>query len=120
MGLDTSHDCWHGAYSSFNRWRDKLAEVAGYGDLNGYVGHGGTKQFPGKSALETLLDHSDCDGEIAASDCAPLADAMELLLPALEIAGEGGGHIGNYVDKTKQFIAGLRDAAENHESVDFH
>lgn len=74
----------------------------------------------GRSALETLLNHSDCDGEIAAADCAPLADAMELLLPALEIAGEGGGHIGNYVDKTKQFIAGLRDAAENHESVEFH
>lgn len=30
MGLDTTHDCWHGAYSAFNRWRDKLAEVAGY------------------------------------------------------------------------------------------
>lgn len=30
MGLDTTHDCWHGAYSAFSRWRDKLAEVAGY------------------------------------------------------------------------------------------
>ncbi len=29
MGLDTSHDCWHGAYSAFGRWREKLAEVAG-------------------------------------------------------------------------------------------
>lgn len=29
MGLDTSHDCWHGAYSAFNRWRCKVAEVAG-------------------------------------------------------------------------------------------
>lgn len=30
MGLDTTHDCWHGAYSAFSRWREKLAEVAGY------------------------------------------------------------------------------------------
>lgn len=30
MGLDTSHDCWHGAYSAFTRWRQKLAEAAGY------------------------------------------------------------------------------------------
>jgi len=30
MGLDCTHDCWHGSYSAFNRWRDKLAEVAGY------------------------------------------------------------------------------------------
>lgn len=28
MGLDTSHNCWHGAYSAFHRWRCKLAEVA--------------------------------------------------------------------------------------------
>lgn len=30
MGLDTTHDCWHGAYSAFTRWRNKLAEAAGY------------------------------------------------------------------------------------------
>lgn len=23
MGLDTSHDCWHGAYSAFTRWRQQ-------------------------------------------------------------------------------------------------
>jgi hypothetical protein len=28
MGLDTTHDCWHGAYSAFSRWREKLAEAA--------------------------------------------------------------------------------------------
>lgn len=33
MGLDTSHGCWHGAYSAFMRWREKLAEVAGYPPL---------------------------------------------------------------------------------------
>ncbi len=30
MGLDTSHDCWHGAYSAFGRWRRAIAEAAGY------------------------------------------------------------------------------------------
>jgi hypothetical protein len=34
MGLDTTHDCWHGAYSAFMRWRRKLAEVAGYPPLD--------------------------------------------------------------------------------------
>ena len=33
MGLDTSHDCWHGAYSAFMRWREKIAEVAGFPPL---------------------------------------------------------------------------------------
>lgn len=30
MGLDVSHDAWHGAYSAFTRWRNCLAEDAGY------------------------------------------------------------------------------------------
>jgi hypothetical protein len=29
MGLDCSHNAWHGAYSAFMRWRQKLSEVAG-------------------------------------------------------------------------------------------
>lgn len=29
MGLDTTHGCWHGSYTAFGRWREKLAEVAG-------------------------------------------------------------------------------------------
>lgn len=28
MGLDTSHDAWHGSYSSFMRWRKRIADVA--------------------------------------------------------------------------------------------
>ncbi len=34
MGLDTSHGCWHGAYSAFMKWRCKIAEVAGLPPLN--------------------------------------------------------------------------------------
>lgn len=34
MGLDTSHGCWHGAYSAFMRWRSELAKVAGLPPLH--------------------------------------------------------------------------------------
>jgi hypothetical protein len=34
MGLDCSHNAWHGAYSAFMRWRRKLAEVAGLPPLD--------------------------------------------------------------------------------------
>lgn len=34
MGLDTSHNAWHGPYGAFHRWRMKLAEVAGLPPLN--------------------------------------------------------------------------------------
>lgn len=34
MGLDTSHGAWHGSYSAFMRWREKIAEVAGMPPLS--------------------------------------------------------------------------------------
>lgn len=34
MGLDTSHDCWHGAYSAFMTWRRELARLAGLPPLD--------------------------------------------------------------------------------------
>lgn len=120
MGLDTSHDCWHGAYSAFKRFRVKLCEVAGYGDLEQREGFGGSKPWPESDPLVKLLNHSDCDGEIAWQDCTPIADRLASLLPALEVAGDGGGHIGSYHAVTVQFIAGLRLAASQEENVDFH
>lgn len=29
MGLDTSHNAWHGSYSSFNNWRRTIANAIG-------------------------------------------------------------------------------------------
>lgn len=102
------------------RWREKLSEVAGYGDLRQREGFGGNVAWPNGDPLVVLLSHSDCDGEIAAADCGPIADRLEQLMPALRVAGEAGGHIGNFADKTQQFIKGLRAAAAANEPVDFH
>jgi hypothetical protein len=44
MGLDTSHDCWHGAYSAFMRWRSELCRAAG---------QEGRKRHEGKRVLES-------------------------------------------------------------------
>lgn len=122
MGLDTTHDCWHGAYSAFNRWRAKVAEVAGYGSLYEYQGYGGNKDWrsPEQDILIALLDHSDCDGLLPAVICEPLANRLAELLPALRIAGDGFGHIGSYAQKAEQFIAGLRAAAAAGEDVEFY
>lgn len=120
MGLDTSHDCWHGAYSAFGRWRAKVCEVAGHGKLDDRAGFGGAIPWPTDDPLVKLLYHSDCDGEIAWEDCAAIADRLEELLPALKRAGDGGGHIGDYAESAGRFIAGLRLAASRKENVDFH
>lgn len=136
MGLDTSHDCWHGAYSAFARWRTEIAKAAGYPaktpDGYGYwsdemealyranprilKGRWGRK-MP-RDPILFLLCHSDCDGIIRAKHAPLLADALEALLPKLN--GDWGGHIGLIREKTEQFIRGLRKAAAAGEDVEFH
>lgn len=133
MGLDTSHECWHGAYSAFYRFRHELAKAAGYpiaeerglevmdlpwdlytednlmGDWNDEVP---------EDPLLVLLVHSDCDGVIHPKQGAPLADRMEELIPKLP-AGVGGGHIGDWRDTVQQFVDGLRSAALHGDDVEF-
>ena len=133
MGLDTTYDCWHGAYSAFTRWRNKLAEVAGYKFYKeGFIdqplidwGHitqenlyGRWKETP-NDPLMVLIAHSDCEGEIFPEQAEPLANRLEELLPLLP-DDEAGGHIGNWRTKTQQFIDGLRAAAKEDEPVEFH
>ncbi len=121
MGLDTSHGCWHGAYSAFMRWRRKLAEVAGFPPLDSMEGFGGETSWEPyrKDPLTILLNHSDCDGEIKSADCGPLADRLEELLKHTH-SQDLRGHVGDWHEATRQFIEGLREAAAAGEDVDFH
>lgn len=69
--------------------------------------------------LHALLNHSDCDGEIAAEDCAPLADRLEELLPNLR------SRFPRWTDEevreaARRWINGLREAAAADEPVGFH
>lgn len=118
MGLDTSHDCWHGAYSAFARWRKRIAASIGI-NLDSMEGFGGSASWArlGTDPIVALLNHSDCDGEIAHEVCGPLADRLEGLLPLL--SGNEGGHLGNMQAKTETFIKGLRLASLLQENVEF-
>ena len=138
MGLDTSHDCWHGAYSSFMRWREEIAQAAGFPPLyfmenfwEGPPGNVGSMGYRIESAINQLpirwrlfsgdplcilLNHSDCDGIIEAKDCKPLADRLREILPHLP----SGGPFYDARDKTWQFINGLDLAASRGENVEFH
>ena len=142
MGLDTSHDCFHGAYSSFARWRHMIAEVAGYViwkvemdfGLQDTImldwGHTSELNFMGEwekspdDPLLVLFCHSDCEGVIAPEEGKLLADALENLLPNINaLEDQGGGHIlkrGGYSEVTQKFIAGLREAASKNEDVEFY
>lgn len=142
MGLDTSHDCFSGAYSAFGRWRDAVAEAAGYtvrkvdwgqgylqetilidwGHITNGALHGDWEATP-DDPLIVLIAHSDCEGVIKPEQARPLADRLEALLPALDAKGEGVGHIaarGGFGGVTRRFIHGLRAAAEANENVEFY
>jgi hypothetical protein len=123
MGLDISHDCWHGSYSSFARFREKLAEVCGYGNINDMVGFSDDrpgKGWPGVDPIEKLLDHSDCDGEIRWQDCEGIAKSFERVLLSLAVADALSGDNNNYYsEKAVRWISGLRCAAEEKENVTF-
>ncbi len=122
LGLDTSHDCFHGAYSRFHRFRLAVGRAAGFKETpDGYFDLGvdpndegalyGDWQSAPDDPILVLLAHSDCEGHILANHAAHVATRLEQLLPdldaeAVEIAG--------------QFIAGLRLAAEYGEPVEFH
>lgn len=139
MGLDTSHDCWHGAYSAFMTWREKISEVCGLPPLRlmeGFYGGLGSPKTDYESVnnllpikwdcikisrpLYVLLSHSDCEGKIDAKDCGPMADELEKLIPIFASLPDQGGHIGNWQHKTQKFIDGLRLAYSQGEDVDFH
>lgn len=146
MGLDVSHDCWHGAYSAFGRWREEIAEICGIPLrlMNGF--YAGPCEFDDEvkaapclhnwakrtdewlpiewaslrpDAIHMLLNHSDCDGMIRWEDCRDIARRLEQILPNLPEDADPG-HIGNWRDTTQRFVDGLMRAWEAEEDVEFH
>jgi hypothetical protein len=135
MGLDTTHDCWHGPYSTFNDWRVAVARAAGIellamegftrlphlrgGPTVGDTDLGMSWSKYAHDPICILLNHSDCDGTIVADDCVRLADRLEELLPALE-AMDAQAPLSWLANKACDFVAGLRAAAAACEDVEFH
>lgn len=146
MGLDTTHDAFHGAYSAFNSLRQEVAAAIGGSypphwlrsfdgtlarDKEGYpitdlsldreriyLPDGLAESSPG---MYEFLMHSDCDGEIVPEMCAQVADALDAVLP--DMPEGGAGHLaarGGYREVLRKFIAGCRDAAAKGEPLEFH
>lgn len=111
MGLDTSHDCWHGPYSSFNDFRRAVAKVLGF-DLDSMVGFGGLQSWDDlpADALHPLLNHSDCEGQLTPQECAGIMKRLREIAPDL----------GEWQARAEQFAAGCEQAAAAGEVVDFH
>lgn len=86
MGLDTTHNCWHGPYSSFARFREKLAMLIGL-DLNNFCGYNNNAENCIMMSRNTinhdiypLLNHSDCDGVLLLHESESIVDGLNDIL----------------------------------------
>lgn len=124
MGLDTSHDCWHGSYITFGHFRGKLFDAAfGGGPRAHYAYLDEVDAWPEtddrlKDPLMALLLHSDCDGEIEIDKQLALAERLEQLAPKL--AEDPDDKTRRFSERAKTFAKGLREAHKAGEPVGFH
>lgn len=117
MGLDTTHGCWNGAYSSFNRFRHSLANQIGV-NLDDYIGYGGDKPFKTlKHNIEPLLNHSDCDGKLSVSKCKKIVLGLNSILENFnpDLPSDF-----NFKERIIQFRDGCLFAISVNEAVEFH
>lgn len=126
MGLDTSHDAWHGPYSSFNRFRFWLAEQIGI-NLHEYKGYGnfvdslyhetGTKELSTiDHDIMPLLNHSDCDGILTPEECRKVARGLTKIIA---IAKEDLKPFSNYQNAIN-FRRGCIKTANANQNLEFH
>ncbi len=143
MGLDVSHGCWHGSYIFFNVWRAEVAKCFGIplALMEGFY-DGEIVKLAASSPLDSLsarrlelglplawerlkpepihilLNHSDCDGEIAVDDCIPIAIQLESIIDKLP--GADSEYRFDMQELARKFAAGLRQASEDGEAVLFY
>lgn len=124
MGLDTTHNCWHGPYSKFKRFRDAVAVAARdyYGYEPDFEVHPARayqgwwdEEHEASNVLDVFFVHSYCDGYIFWQDQKPLADK---LLPLVPLLGTEGGY-NDWGKLLLQFILGLNKAYEDGEIIEF-
>lgn len=119
MGLDTSHNCWHGPYSSFNGFRYSLGRQIGI-NLDEYIGYGGkgTKNIENiEHELMLLFNHSDCEGELTVEESKQIVIGLNKVL---ENFNENLELSYNFKNKIIQFRDGCLDAISKNEIIDFH
>lgn len=119
MGLDTSHNCWHGSYSSFNQFRYSLGRQIGV-NLDEYIGYGegGTKYLTDiKHELYPFFMHSDCEGELTVEESKQIVIGLNKVL---ENFNENLELSYNFKNKIIQFRDGCLDAISKNEIIDFH
>lgn len=118
MGLDTTHDCWHGPYSLFNRFRFSLAFQIGI-NLNDYKGYNenGTKDLESiEHDLMPLFNHSDCDGLLTVKESERIIKGLNNVLENFNHKIESDY---NFKDSIIRFRNGCIDAVSKKQEIEF-
>jgi hypothetical protein len=119
MGLDTTHNCFHGSYGTFNKFRYELAKQIGI-NLNDYIEYNGN----GNKILDNvdhdlipLLNHSDCDGELTPDECKRIVNGLNEVLNNLDSHTKNNFY--NFEQRIIQFRDGCKKAIKLNENVKF-
>jgi hypothetical protein len=115
MGLDTTHNAWHGPYSMFNTFRFALAKQIGI-NLNEYSGYkpSGQKSLDSiEHDIMPLLNHSDCDGELSVSECERIVKGLNDIQSKLKNPDN------DFLRQLIQFKNGCIEAISKNEPILF-
>ena len=112
MGLDFYGSKAHWSYSGFNHFRKRLANEIGI-DLENIQGYGGNLSLNKlQDDIKSLLDHSDCDGELSFQECEKVAPRLRELISDWD---------DDDYDKVQALLLaeGMEDCATNKQSLIF-
>lgn len=120
MGLDTTHDAWHGPYSFFNNFRKDIAAQIGI-NLDDCIGFGGNCTIDLSKIdhpIITLLGHSNCDGEITVEECRKTIIGIDQILDNLDKDLIKNHEF--FMTDLLQFKKGCEKAIKQNEPIEFH
>lgn len=118
MGLNTTHGCYDGPYSTFNRFRYSLGHQIGINlsDYKGYGNDNGKNLYDIEHELMPLFNHSDCDGELSVEESRSIVKGLDKVLKNFNEKIEADY---NFKEKIKTFREGCLLAIKNNEIVEF-
>ena len=114
MGVRFSHGNASWSYTGFGHFRERVAKIEGIhlSDMRGFGGSRSWDDTP--SALEPLLNHSDCDGELSPAQCEQMLPRLREVQSRLTRDGERYD-----AEHLADLIEGMEMCVRDREALEF-